>query len=468
MIPLTLAGVADAVSGTVAGTAASADDTSADDTVVTGVCADSRLVAPGDLFVAIPGERVDGHDYAAVAATAGARAVLGSRPSPSLPTVVVPDPVAALGELARSVVASLPDLTVIAVTGSSGKTSTKDLLAMVANLRGPVVAPAGSMNTEVGLPVTALQCTPDTRTLVAEMGSRGPGHIEYLCHITPPDVAVVLNVGTAHLGEFGSREVIAAAKGEIVAALPAGGTAVLNADDPLVAAMATRTSATVRSFGLSAKADMRISELELDDLARPSFTLTFAGASARVDLRSSGEHNAHNAAAAALACCASGVALADVARALSDAEPASRWRMEVSTTAGGVTLVNDSYNANPDSMAAALKSFAEMGRRSSGPTFAVLGEMKELGAESLTAHDEIGRLAVRLNINALVVVGEGARPIHLGAAHEGSWNGESVWVADIPAAVAELSSRLHPGDIVLVKASRSVGLEAVAEQVDTL
>ena len=453
MRPLTLAEVAEAVGGTVSG----------DATVeVRGASADSRAVAASALFVAIPGERVDGHDYIDQAAAAGAAAALSTRPS-TLPTVVVTDPVTALGSLARWLVAGLPDLTVVAVTGSSGKTSTKDLLAAVMARRGPVVAPAGSMNTEVGLPLTALRCDRDTRSLVAEMGARGTGHIAYLCELTPPDISVVLNVGTAHLGEFGSREAIAAAKGEIVEALRPEGVAILNADDPLVAAMAERTSATVLTYGASAGADLRIQDLTLDALARPSFTLTTATEAAAVTMKVSGEHSAWNGAAAVLAGVAAGVPLADAAAALSAAEAVSRWRMEITTTADGVTIVNDAYNANPSSMAAALKSLAEIGRAGSGRTWAVLGEMKELGPDSATEHDLIGRLAVRLNIGRLVAVGDGARPLHLGAAHEGSWDGESVWVADKDAAVALLRAQVVPGDVVLVKGSRSVGLESVAE-----
>ena len=453
MIPLSLADIAAIVNAEVSGDAG---------VRVGHVVADSRLCAPGDLFVAIPGERVDGWDFIDTAAAAGAAAALATRPS-ALPTVVVPDPVSALGALARHAVAELPGLTVVAVTGSSGKTSTKDLLAVVMAARGPVVAPAGSMNTEVGLPLTALLCDGTTRTLVAEMGARGVGHVAYLCDLTPPDIAVVLNVGSAHLGEFGSREVIATAKGEIVEALSDDGIAVLNADDPLVAAMAGRTTARVVTFGASPSADLRITDLQLDPLTRPSFTLTFDGESADVSLTVSGEHSAWNASAAALAGCAAGLPLDDVARALSSARAVSRWRMEISTTPDGIIVVNDAYNANPDSMAGALKSLAEMGRRNQGRTFAVLGEMKELGDESVSAHDQLGRLAVRLNVGQVIAVGEGARPIHMGAAHEGSWNGESAYVATIDEAVGLLADLLQPGDIVLIKASRSVGLERVAE-----
>jgi UDP-N-acetylmuramoyl-tripeptide--D-alanyl-D-alanine ligase len=271
----------------------------------------------------------------------------------------------------------------------------------------------------------------------------------------------VLNVGSAHLGEFGSRAAIAAAKGEIVEALGEGGAAVLNADDPLVAAMAARTSARVVRFGASPIADVRMDHLELDPLARPAFTLHAGGASAPVQLQMVGEHMAANACAAAAVALELGMPLARVAELLGAATPRSQWRMEVATTPGGVTVVNDAYNANPESMRAALRALAAM-RQPGGRTIAVLGEMKELGADSIAEHDAIGRLAVRLDVWRTIAVGQGARPLFLGAAQEGSWDGEAQWVPDAEAAVAMLRGLLRAGDVVLVKASRSVGLEQVA------
>ncbi|MEZ5115590.1 MAG: UDP-N-acetylmuramoyl-tripeptide--D-alanyl-D-alanine ligase [Candidatus Nanopelagicales bacterium] len=452
MIALTLAEVAEAVGGALA-------DVVDPQARVGGAVADSRLVQPGDLFVAVAGERVDGHDFAAGAVRDGAVAVLGTRPL-GVPTVVVDDPVAALGRLAAAVLDRLPDATVVALTGSSGKTSTKDLLAQVVILRGPVVAPEGSFNTEVGLPLTVLRADDETRTLVLEMGARGVGHIAYLCGIARPDVAAVLNVGSAHLGEFGGREAIARAKGEIVEALPPDGTAVLNADDPLVAAMSSRSGGRVLTFGESPGADVRAEDVRLDDLARPSFRLVVGADSAPVTMRLHGEHQVANALATAAAAHALGIPVADVATALSAATTRSRWRMEVTETADGVTVVNDAYNANPESVRAALKALVAMagGRR----TWAVLGEMRELGPDTLTEHDAIGRLAVRLDVSRLVAVGEGARALHLGAAHEGSWGEESTWVPDTDAAIALLLEQVRPGDVVLVKASRAVGLERVA------
>lgn len=453
MIPFTLAEVAEAVGGDLQGEP---------DTIIAGVTLDSRSVQPGDLFVALPGERVDGHDFIDTAISAGAGAVLGQHLG-GAPGVIVADSTAALGRLATAVLARLDQLTTVALTGSSGKTSTKDLLSQVLADAGATIAPPGSFNNELGLPLTVLQCTEDTKYLVLEMGARGVGHIAYLCDIATPDAAIVLNVGSAHVGEFGDRDAIARAKSEIVAALPPDGVAILNADDPRVAAMSGATDARVVTFGESAAADVRLTDLSLDSLARPSFTLHFGEDSAPVQLSLSGEHMAANAAAAAAAAVAIGLPLAQVADSLSSASSRSRWRMEVGLSASGVTVINDAYNANPESVRAALKSLAAMAGE--GRTWAVLGEMLELGDESVEQHDAIGRLAVRLDITKLIAVGEGARPIHMGAAHEGSWGEESTWVPDVDAALDILRSQLAPGDVVLVKASRAVGLERIAAAV---
>ncbi len=458
MIAMRLSEIAEAVGGVLV-------DAPDPDAVVTGAAADSRLVRAGALFVAIAGERVDGHEHAGAAVAAGAVAVLASRPV-GVPAVLVDDPVAALGRLARWHRRGLPELTVVGLTGSSGKTSTKDLLAEVLPLVGATVATAGSYNTEVGLPLTVLQADAGTRILVLEMGARDRGHIGYLCGIAEPSVGLVLNVGSSHLGEFGSRELIAAAKGELVEALPTDGVAVLNADDPAVAAMRSRTGARVVTFGETPAAQVRATGVRLDEAARASFTLQVTpevhpdAGEWPVTLRLYGEHHVANALAAAAVAVTLGAAPGDVAEALSAAEPRSPMRMEVTHTDAGITVINDAYNANPESMRAALKALVAMagGRRS----WAVLGEMKELGPDTLVEHDTIGRVAVRLNVSHLVCVGEGARALHLGAAHEGSWGDESVFIAHPDDALAHVRERLEPGDVVLVKASRSVGLDRIA------
>lgn len=453
MINLSLAELANAVAGTLS---AGTDP----DSVVTGITLDSRAVSHGDLFVAIPGEHADGNAFTEQAIAAGASAVLGQRTDVA-GVVTVDNTQEALGRLAAYVHQQLPHLVTVGLTGSSGKTSTKDLLAAILASQGPTVAPAGSANNELGMPLTILSCTPDTRFLVLEMGARGVGHIAYLCSIVTPQVGIELNVGTSHLGEFGSREAIASAKSELVRALPTEGTAVLNADDPLVMAMAAATSASVVTFGESNSANVRLSDLSLDELAQPRFTLTAQGVSVDVRLAFAGAHMAMNAAAAAAAALAVGVDLQSSAAALNDALPRSRWRMEIHQTSRGVTVVNDAYNANPESMRAALKALVAMGGE--GRRWAVLGEMLELGDESTEQHDALGRLAVRLDVDRLIAVGPGARPIHMGAAHEGSWGEESVWVPDPEHALTLLNEELRPGDVVLVKASRSIGLERVAQ-----
>ncbi|MEU2601356.1 UDP-N-acetylmuramoyl-tripeptide--D-alanyl-D-alanine ligase [Streptomyces hirsutus] len=454
MIALSLAEIAEVVGG-------QTYDIPDPSVPVTGpVVRDSREVVPGSLFVAFAGERVDGHDFAAAVVEAGAAAVLASRPV-GVPAIVVEDVQSALGALARHVVRRL-GATLVALTGSAGKTSTKDLVAQVLRRRAPTVFTPGSLNNEIGLPLTALTATEETRFLVLEMGARGIGHIRYLAGLTPPKIGLVLNVGTAHIGEFGGREQIAQAKGELVEALPEDGTAILNADDPLVRAMASRTKAKVLLFGESDEADVRAENVRLMDSGQPSFRLHTPSGASDVTMRLYGEHHVSNALAAAAVAHELGMSADEIALALSEAGSLSRWRMEVTERPDGVTVVNDAYNANPESMRAALRALAAMGngRR----TWAVLGKMAELGDEALAEHDAVGRLVVRLNVSKLVAVGgREAAWLQLGAYNEGSWGEESVHVSDAQAAVDLLRSELRQGDVVLVKASRSVGLESVAQ-----
>jgi UDP-N-acetylmuramoyl-tripeptide--D-alanyl-D-alanine ligase len=432
---------------------------------------DARRLAPGGLFVARVGEHADGHDFVPQAVEHGAVAALVTREVDGLASLVVADVQEAFERLARAVVDRLPVATVVAVTGSSGKTSTKDLMAQLLARRGPTVASAESFNGEVGVPLTVLRATAETRYLVVEMGARGVGHIAHLTGIAPPAISVVLNVGTAHLGEFGSVEAIARAKSELVSALPPDGLAVLNADDPAVRAMANVTQAEVLLVGQSPDAQVRVSDVTLDDNARPSFTLSVPPggvlghpqeSSCRVRLPLIGEHHVENAAQAAAVALRLGMPLSDVAAALGEVAPVNRWRMQLTERPDGVTVVNDAYNANPDSMRAALKALAVLGR--GRRTWAVLGEMLELGPDSVSEHDLIGRLAVRLNISRLVVVGQGARPIHTGAVHEGSWGEESVLVPDADAALELLHQQLAPGDVVLLKSSRDAGLRHLGDR----
>jgi len=456
----TLERIAACVDGYVDGYVDSADTA----VQIHSVVSDSREATPGALFVAIAGERVDGHDYIESARLGGAVASLTSHPVGS-PAVVVADPVVALGRFARAYRESLIDLKVLALTGSSGKTTTKDILGDILSTIAPTVSPLGSYNSEVGLPLTILRCEEQTRFLVLEMGMRGPGHISYLCEIGQPTAAAVINIGSAHLGMLGSREAIAQAKGEILDGLPESGTAVLFADDPVVMALASRTRAKILTFGESANADVVARDVQVDAAARPSFILEWKGEQQPVQLQLIGEHQVSNACAAATLALTAGVSFEDVVAGLQGAVPRSKWRMEVSTTTNGLTIINDAYNANPESMRVALKALVALGegRR----TWAVLGEMKELGAESRDEHDALGRLIVRLDISKLVAIGEGTRALHLGASLEGSWGDESTWVPDVESALDLLREQLIPGDVVLVKASRSVGLERVAQALMT-
>ncbi|OIV38165.1 UDP-N-acetylmuramoyl-tripeptide--D-alanyl-D-alanine ligase [Mangrovactinospora gilvigrisea] len=458
MIPLSLAEAATILGGVL-------HDAPDPEARITGpVVHDSRRIEPGALFAAIAGERVDGHDFAAQAVADGAAAVLAMRPV-GVPAIVVDDTVKALGRLARGVVDRLPQATVVALTGSAGKTSTKDMIGQLLTRLGPTVFPAGSFNNEIGHPLTALRADEQTRHLVMEMGAAHKGDIAYLCGITPPKVSVVLNVGTAHIGEFGGQDAIAEAKSEIVQALPDDGVAILNADDFRVRAMADKTRARVVYYGESPEATVRAEEIALDDKGRPGFTLITPEGRAHVQLKLVGDHQVANALAAATAARELGMGLAELALGLSEAEALSRWRMEVRERADGVTIVNDAYNANPASMRAALRSVAVMARsRPEAHSYAVLGPMLELGDDTMAEHDALGRLVVRLNIGTLVAVGgREAEWMELGARNEGSWNEESVQVTDAQAAIDLLRDRLRPGDVVLVKASRGIGLERVAE-----
>ncbi|BBZ60029.1 UDP-N-acetylmuramoyl-tripeptide--D-alanyl-D-alanine ligase [Mycolicibacterium monacense] len=485
MIELTLARVAEIVGGRLADI--TPEDAAA--TRITGTVEfDSRAVTAGGLFLALPGARSDGHDFAAAAVAAGAAAVLAARPV-GVPAVVVPPAagpegsgvlehdtdgagaavLAALARLAAAVAAELVDggLRIVGITGSSGKTSTKDLVAAVLAPLGEVIAPPGSFNNELGHPWTVLRADRSTDFLVLEMSARHPGNIAALAAIAPPSIAVVLNVGTAHLGEFGSREAIAATKSELPQAVPESGVVILNADDSAVAAMAEVTAARVVRVSREPGADIWADAVTLDELARPRFTLHAAGGEVPVNLAVHGDHQVSNALCAAAVALECGATLDQVAAALAGAGPVSRHRMQVTTREDGVTVVNDAYNANPDSMRAGLKALAWMSRGGAAKrrSWAVLGEMAELGDDSISEHDSIGRLAVRLDVSRLVVVGTGrsASAMHQGAVMEGSWGAEATRVDDADAALALLSDELQPGDVVLVKASNSAGLGALAD-----
>ena len=502
MIPMTLADIARVTGGTLS---ESADP---DATVTSYVEFDSRKITPGGLFVALPGSNVDGHDFAESAIDRGAAGALVAR-DVGVPAVILPpveriegdnsdlaigDPdgtaravVAGMAKLAAYVARTLVDthgLCITGVTGSAGKTSTKDLIANVLGRGGETVAPPGSFNNEIGLPYTVLRCTENTKFLVAEMSARNVGHIAQLASIAPPHIGVVLNVGSAHLGEFGSRENIAQAKGELVEALPAEGIAILNADDDLVASMAPRTQGRVVRFSADNyatahrdAAEYHATDIQLDDVARATFTMhSPAGDPQRVSLKVFGAHQVSNALAAAAVGIEAGLDAATVADALSNAHSVSVNRMDVNTRADGLTVINDAYNANPDSMRAGIAALGFTAAARPGVrSIAVLGEMGELGSDSVEAHRALGDELARYRVTHLVTVGESeeTRALAERAVERGIDTRSADGVERAAGIVGEIVSTAPPGeeewrsrtdrDVVLVKASNAVGLWRVAE-----
>lgn len=443
MIPLTLPEIAAIVGGTVSG---------ASDVTVTGPATlDSRQAEPGGLLVAFAGEHVDGHDFAGSAAERGAVAVLGSRAT-VLPTVVVDDAETALQTLASYVMGRLrAGLSVVGVTGSQGKTSTKDLMTAIFSSVGSTIGTRGNLNNELGAPVTMTRADTGTRHLVLELGARHIGDLALLTRLVALDVAVVVNVGKAHLGEFGSREAIALAKSELVQGLAPGGTAVLNADDERVMAMRALTNGPVLTFGMAASADVRVADLLLDDRGRASFNVMTVDETAHVTLPHVGAHQALNAAAASAAALALGVPLHVSAAALATST-LSKWRMEVSTLESGATLLNDSYNCSPGSARSALDALAAVrGER----RIAVLGEILELGEASEQEHRGVGDYA-RLRADIVLAIGERVRPLAAAAGPR------AIALDDNAAAIEWLRGNVVPGDVVLLKGSRGARLDEVA------
>ncbi len=446
------------------------------------VVTDSREATAGSLYVAKPGEAADGHDFVAAAFDRGAVLALvehevAGPAGHNYPAVIVQDSVLAMGALAAEAVRRIREhraaagqaFTVIGITGSAGKTTTKDLLAGILAEDGGTVAPQGSYNGEVGVPLTVFQAGFETRYLVIEMGATGVGHIRYLADMVRPEIGVVLCVGTAHAGEFGGVDNIALAKGELVEALPAHGTAVLNLDDGRVAAMAGRTSATVLGFssqpgGDALPARVRAEDVELNAGGNPEFELTLPdGSRNHVASRLIGAHHVANLLAAAGAAHAAGIPGAQIAASLSAQAAASRWRMERTERPDGVTVINDAYNANPESMRAALRTLADLGR--GRRTWAVLGAMLELGEDSIREHTAVGTQVVRLNISRLLVIGREARSLYISAVNEGSWGDECLFAETADEAYDILRAELEPGDLVLFKSSNSIGLRHLGDRI---
>ncbi|HLT57529.1 MAG: UDP-N-acetylmuramoyl-tripeptide--D-alanyl-D-alanine ligase [Limnochordales bacterium] len=465
MEPLPVEAVAQAVGGTIA-----AGDPRA---VVHGVSTDSRTVEPGQLFIPLAGPRFDGHDFVPMAAARGAAAALIQRGRPLPPlgdraVIVVDDPLAALHRLARWYRDRLP-ARVVAVTGSNGKTTTKDMAAAILSARWATRKSEGNYNNEVGLPLAILAAPADVEALVLEMGMRGPGQIRQLAAIARPDVGVVTNVGPVHLELLGSLERIALAKQELVEALPRDGWAVLNGDDPRVRAMARRCAGQVLLYGVEtgskapgAGLDLWASAVESRGLDGIAFTLHWQGQSARVTVPVPGRHQVYNALAAAGAALALGGDLEGVVQGLAAfAHHASAMRLEIRRRADGVRVINDAYNASPASMAAALVLLREVhGAR----RVAVLGDMLELGPWSEAAHEEVGRQAAEAGVDWLVAVGQWRATVIAAAVAAGLPAERTAACPDAAAAADRVAALVEPGDVVLIKASRGLALERVAQR----
>lgn len=430
-----------------------------EDATVTSAAVDSRRVEPGALFVALRGERLDGHDFVAEARAAGAGAALVERASGGEPSVVVSDTGEALLGLASSERASMA-AKVVGVTGANGKTSTKDLASAMLASRFRVHASPVSFNNEVGLPLTVLGAPSGVEILVAEMGARRLGDAARLCDVARPDVVVITNAGVAHMEVFGSWENIVAATAEPLEFLGEDGVAVLCSDDRVVAGLAERTRAQVVTFGVGPDADVRAEDVGLGEDGRAAFDLAASGERESVELAVPGEHMVLNALAAAACGLTAGMTVAECAAGLKGAR-ISAWRMETFVSGDGIKVLNDAYNANPESMAAGLKTARWMSR--GGRMIAVLGHMAELGPIAGEEHERIGELIARLGVDRLVTVGEPARAIARAAVREGMEPENVADVAGAGEALADVRARARRGDLVLVKGSRVVGLEKLAE-----
>ncbi len=422
-----------------------------EDVTVTSVDTDSRRAQPGQLFVALSGEKFDGHDFLSQVAAQGAVAALVSRPLDSpLPTVLVKDTRLALGQLA-SWWRQQWALPLIAVTGSNGKTTTKEMIAAILQVHSgradAVLATAGNFNNDIGMPLTLLRLRPTHRHAVIEMGMNHLGEIDYLTRLACPDVAVINNAGTAHIGELGSRENIAKAKGEIFAGLRSDGIAVINADSAFADYWRGLNAARrVVTFGLDANADVRGVMLD----AASSFTLHYQHQAVQVTLAVPGVHNVMNALAAAATSLAAGVPLADVGLGLQQFAGVN-GRLQQKTAANGAVVIDDTYNANPDSMRAALEVLKNAGRN----TLFVMGDMGELGADAEDMHAQIGRYAKTCGVNKLYALGKFTQ------AAVQAFGQPAQHFATLETLLAALQAEMQADDVVLVKGSRFMQMERV-------
>ena len=463
MIKLTLKEIAQAVNGKV-------DDSYSNILVSGNVEIDSRKVKAGDLFVAINGQKVNGADFAQEAINNGAVAIICEKQISNLPCILVEDgivgandehqsSVLALSKLAKYVLEKLPHIKKIALTGSSGKTTTKDLISDLAELIGPTVAPEGSFNNEIGLPLTILKCDENTKVLVCEMGARRIGNIKQLCDIVKPDISLILNIGTAHIEIFGSKENILKAKSEIITSLDKKAIAILNKDDESFEKLKLLTKANILTFGIK-NAEVYATDIGLDNDGFASFKLNYNNEKADVKLKLVGLHQVSNSLAAAAALISLGVGVEKIAKQLSNSIPKSKMRMQVEQSKTGIEVINDTYNANPESVIAALETlkFKSQGRN----TWAILGEMRELGTDSKFYHELIAQKIIDLEINNALVIGQGAKYIY-DYLMINSYKGSATYSADVFEAFKICKVLLQDKDLVLVKASRSIGLERVAQ-----
>ena len=457
MIKLSLEQIANAISGEiVVGDSASE--------VFGTVRTDSRLVEPGDIFFAKLGENEDGHRYLESLVSKASLAIV-STPRLDLPLaqIKVADTVVALSLLAEFVLSQVrPNgLKVIGITGSNGKTSAKNMLAAITAKVGKTISPQDSFNNEVGLPLTVLRLEQDTKYLVLELGAAGLGSIDRLASWTKPDVGIQLKVGMAHAGAFGGIEVTARIKAEMMPHI--GNLAILNMDDPIVRDFEARNGVRSVGYGYSADAQLQLLHVGVS-LKGTSIELRYPDGERReLNLRILGEHQAMNAAAALLAAEELGIDRTLALQTLSELEIAERWRMQPMMRKDGVLIINDAYNASPDSMRAGLQTLATIGRQGHR-TIAVLGLMAELGDQTLAEHESVGRLVVRYNIDKLFVVGKEAKILHLSATQEGSWDGESEFFENASEAFDAINAKLLPGDVVLVKSSNVAGLRFLGDE----
>ena len=466
MIPMSFGEIASAIDGKLS-------QLSAEQIFSGDIATDSRSVKPGDLFIAIKGLNYDGHDYLAQVMQQGAVAVVVGKPIENIPHILVTEKSAAdelfsqstiwaLAKLAKYVHKNLNQLTTIAITGSSGKTTTKDLISQLGNLLGDTVFAQESANNEIGVPLTILRCTEETKVLVLEMGARRMGNIKYLVDIAKPDMSVITHIGSAHVEIFGSIENLTQTKSEIIKSLTKEDFAILNSDDPKTSIIKSSTKAQVFLFGIENQADLWATDIDYNQRGCASFTLNYKDQKAKVQLQLVGGHNISNALAAAAPFLIKGIDLSTVAKSLNECKSLSKWRMQEISASRDVLIINDAYNANPESTQAALRGLRQVAK--DRRKIAILGEMKELGELSESAHQQIGSYAAELGIDHLLVVGAGAKAAVAAAKSVIEWTGQATFHEDIDALMIYAKELITSHDVVLVKASRSIGLEAVVDQ----